>query len=1236
MKIYTNQNNTSTLKLLIAANLAGKKVELVAASFEDDVFAGPRQLPLLEVDDNVSFFSSNAAAQYLFPVLDLSEDGQCQQLQEWEATRLQPCVSSVLTARSVPSDLKQALQALLATANEMLQKHKYISGPCVSSVLTSKSVPSDLKQALQALLATANDMLQKHKYISGDKLTPVDISVWSTLYPIYYNPDLKQTYVAECSHIVRWFDELAAAKAIQEAVKQWGGSATGPFGATSALGIPQAASLSTPVCSPDEGAAAELGPTAEEVEAAKDNWLNGLSKLQEPLLPGKLVLPVKGRKNILITSALPYVNNVPHLGNIIGCVLSADIFARYCRLCDYNTLYISGTDEYGTATETKALEEGLTPREICDKYFDIHNSVYRWFNIGFDYFGRTSTPQQTEIAQRMFLKLRDNGFVNSQSVDQLLCTNCDRFLADRFVEGTCPYPACGYENARGDQCDKCGKLITATELIQPKCKVCGHTPTIRPSEQLFIELGQCDKCGKLITATELIQPKCKVCGHTPTIRPSEQLFIELGQLEPSIRSWVTSAEKQWSPPARAVTRSWMREPLRARAVTRDLKWGVPVPVEGFTSKVFYVWFDAPIGYMSITQNATKEFEKWWKPDKEHDVKLYQFMAKDNVPFHAIMFPATLLGVNEGHVLVSHLFATEYLNYEDGKFSKSRGVGVFGSDAQDTGIPSDVWRFYLASIRPETSDSSFSWVELGTRNNSELLNNLGNFCHRSLSFCANAFKGRVPDLALTQSDYELIALVNREIIGRVPDLALTQADYELIALVNREIIAYVQHMEKGRLREALRHVLSISRIGNQHMQFQQPWLLLKGEDDDKKRGATAIGLCCQLVGLLCALLSPYLPETSRRLREQLNVKPETLRINPENPSFLQYLPSGHVIGKPEPLFAKIEPEVLEKLRAKYAGSQSDRAKQNGSTAVAELEEAVKQQGEKVRQLKASTKDKAVWQPEVTKLLELKKQLEAAQKAQAASPQKQAAPGGGDVSSLEKAVAEQGEKVRQLKASTKDKAVWQPEVSKLLELKKQLEAAQKAQAASPQKQAAPGGGDVSSLEKAVAEQADKVRQLKASTKDKAVWQPEVTKLLELKKQLEAAQKTQAASPQKSPAPQSIDASSLEKAVAEQADKVRQLKASTKDKAVWQPEVTKLLELKKQLEAAQKAQAASPQKQAAPQNNVSSSDASSLEKAVAEQADKVRKLKASTKDKAVWQPEVNKLLDLKKQLAALQINK
>ncbi|CAK1548881.1 unnamed protein product [Leptosia nina] len=951
MKIYTNENNTSTLKLLIAGNLAGARLELQKATLEDK-FPGPKCLPLLEVDEELTFFSSNAATQYLFPVLDLSQNGKCQQMQEWEATCLQPAVTTVLSGKTA----------------------------------------SDVKQVLQSLLLMVDGLLKKHKYIIGDKLSAADISIWSTLYPLIYNSDTKQAYLSECPNILRWAEELNTAKAFQEAVKQWGGNVSGPFSSNSALGIPQITNLPTPVGSPDD---VPVGVTQEEADLAKENWLNGLDKLQPPLKQEKLVLPVKGRRNVLITSALPYVNNIPHLGNIIGCVLSADIFARYCRLCDYNTLYISGTDEYGTATETKALEEGLTPRQICDKYYEIHNSVYRWFNIGFDYFGRTSTPEQTEIVQNLFMKLLDNGFMSTQSVEQLFCEKCERFLADRFVEGTCPHPGCAYDGARGDQCDKCGKLINAVELIEPRCKV---------------------------------------CSHRPTVRPSEQLFIELGQLEPSIRTWLASVEGGWSGPARAVSRAWLRDGLRPRAVTRDLKWGVPVPMDKYRHKVFYVWFDAPVGYASITQCATKHYEKWWKPDKEYDVKLYQFMAKDNVPFHAIMFPASAIGANQGHKLVDYIFATEYLNYEEGKFSKSRGVGVFGTDAQETGIPSDVWRFYLASIRPETSDSSFNWTELCTRNNSELLNNLGNFCHRSLSFCANTFKGLIPEMQLTKTDYELFALVNREVVGKI-------------------------------------------------------------------RGATAIGVCCQLVALLCTLIAPYMPDTSRKLRAQLNLGDTSFRINSSNPSLIQYIPIGHKIGKPEPLFTKIEQELVDQMRTKYAGTQADRAKQNGevkgdkSSNVAELEQAIAKQGEKVRQLKAATKDKSVWQPEVNILLDLKKQLTIAQ-----SQPKPTHTHDSDVASLEKAVALQGDKVRQLKSSTKDKSVWQPEVEKLLDLKKKLAAAQSNTQATP---VANSTESIADLEKAIAEQGDKVRKLKGSTKDKSVWTPEVNILLDLKKRLAAAQ-------------------------------------------------------------------------------------------------------------------------------------
>lgn len=313
------------------------------------------------------------------------------------------------------------------------------------------------------------------------------------------------------------------------------------------------------------------------------------------------ILPVKGKKNVLITSALPYVNNVPHLGNVVGSVLSADVYSRFSKLRDRPTLYICGTDEYGTATETKALETGQTPQELCDEFHVKHKEIYEWFEIGFDYFGRTSTKKQTEIVQDIFLKLHENDFLEERTTKQPYCEKHDSFLADRFVEGTCP--KCNYDDARGDQCDKCGSLLDPFELVNPRCKV---------------------------------------DGATPVPRDTTHVFIRLEKLESDIDKWFQNAHKKYGWPQNGVsiTQSWLTKGLESRSITRDLKWGVPVPLPGYEKKVIYVWFDACIGYPSITANYTDEWEQWWKnPD---DVTLYQFMGKDNVPFHTGSCAAMIL------------------------------------------------------------------------------------------------------------------------------------------------------------------------------------------------------------------------------------------------------------------------------------------------------------------------------------------------------------------------------------------------------------------------------------------------------------------------------------------------------------------------------------------------------------------------------------------------------------------
>ncbi len=559
--------------------------------------------------------------------------------------------------------------------------------------------------------------------------------------------------------------------------------------------------------------------------------------------PHKKASAEKGRR-ILVTSALPYVNNVPHLGNIIGCVLSADVFARFCRSRGYETLFVCGTDEHGTTTETKAIEEGVSPREICDKYYAIHKRIYEWFGCSFDAFGRTSKPVHHRITKDIFAALHDNGFIVRATVEQSFCEKCGRFLADRFVEGECPH--CGAAGARGDQCDACGKLLTPTELKNPACKL---------------------------------------CKSTPIVKKSTHLFLDLGKLQPELEKWVGEASSRgwWPDNARMVTDGWFREGLKPRAITRDLSWGVSVPLKGFEQKVFYVWFDAPIGYISITADARDDWERWWK---DKDVELFQFMAKDNIPFHTILFPATLLGTRQTWTMLHHISSTEYLNYEAGKFSKSRNVGVFGNDVMSTGIPADVWRYYLLVNRPEKADTTFLWDDFGEKLNNELAANIGNFVNRVLSFLNRFAESRVPDATLSP-DEEAFWNEARE---------------------KEQLITGM--LEQVRLREALREVMALSKLGNAHFQKSEPWRLLAKEP---ARAHASLNVLAHLVKDLAILISPFLPVTSQRIFHQLNLSQRTwhdlgaLSIEP-----------GHVVGQAEPLFTPIEQGALQELRQRFCG------------------------------------------------------------------------------------------------------------------------------------------------------------------------------------------------------------------------------------------------------------------------------------------------------------------------------
>ncbi|KAF7836516.1 putative methionine--tRNA ligase [Senna tora] len=634
-------------------------------------------------------------------------------------------------------------------------------------------------------------------------------------------------------------------------------------------------------------------------------------------------LPIPGKRNVLITSALPYVNNVPHLGNIIGCVLSADVFARYCRLRGYNAIYICGTDEYGTATETKAMEEKCSPKEICDKYHAIHKQVYDWFNISFDEFGRTSSPQQTEVCQAIFKKILENNWLSENTMQQLYCDTCERFLADRLVEGICPTPGCEYDSARGDQCEKCGKLLNPTELRSPRCKVCQRSPRIRDTNHLFLEL--------------------------PLLKDKLEKYIN-----------EMSVAGSWSQNAVQTTNSWLREGLKARCITRDLKWGVPVPHEKYRDKVFYVWFDAPIGYVSITSCYTSDWEKWWK--NPENVELYQFMGKDNVPFHTVMFPSTLLGTGENWTLMKTISVTEYLNYEAGKFSKSKGIGVFGNDAKDTNIPVEVWRYYLLTNRPEVSDTLFTWPDLQAKLNSELLNNLGNYVNRVLSFVA-----KPPG----QGYGSIIPTIPDDVRADSHEPTKKLAD-KVAAYVEQ----YIEAMEKVKLKQGLKIAMSISSEGNGYLQESQFWRLYK---ENQSLCSLVMKTAVGVVYLLACLLEPFMPSFTLEVFKQLDLSPEVhLSLCDEKGDVdrvkrpWEIVSAGHKIGTPQPLFKELKDEDVEFYRKKFAGSQADRlvraeAEAEAGKVAEQLKKTKVSDGNgKKKQSKSSNepKNKAAAEPEIS--------------------------------------------------------------------------------------------------------------------------------------------------------------------------------------------------------------------------------------------------------------------------------
>ncbi len=519
----------------------------------------------------------------------------------------------------------------------------------------------------------------------------------------------------------------------------------------------------------------------------------------------------------------------------------------------------------------RALEEKCTPQELCDKYHAIHAEIYRWFNISFDLFGRTTTKLQTEITQDIFLKLHQNGFLQERMTTQLYCEQHHSFLADRFVEGECP--ACGYVDARGDQCDLCGKLLESLELKNPRCKVDGATPLTRDTKHIFLELDK-------------LQPEI------------EKFFHE-------------SAEKgAWSSNGKQIVSAWLREGLQPRSITRNMKWGTEVPLPDYQDKVIYAWFDACIGYVSITASYTDQWEKWWR---NPDVQLHQFIGKDNVIYHAVLFPGSQIGTGDAWTKLHHLSTTDYLTYEGGKFSKSRGIGVFGDSAKKTGVPSDVWRYYLLSHRPESGDTEFTWDSFISCNNNLLLKNFGNFVNRVLKFVNSS---HCNNIVPNWTEYH-------------------EASFDAWKEeVNQLLAQYIQELDAVKLRAGLATVLHISQLGNSFLQSNK--LDNNLAVNESAKCAAVVGLAINLIHLLASIVSPYMPETAKSINTQLRMDP-LLIPDHWNADSIQ---PGHEIGKAEYLFSRIKPEKADEWRKEFGSDEAKKVREEEAQVKAKRSAAMK--------------------------------------------------------------------------------------------------------------------------------------------------------------------------------------------------------------------------------------------------------------------------------------------------------
>lgn len=539
----------------------------------------------------------------------------------------------------------------------------------------------------------------------------------------------------------------------------------------------------------------------------------------------------------LVTAALPYANGGVHIGHLAGVYVPADIYVRYLRLKKREVLFICGSDEHGVPVTIRARKEGCTPQEVVDRYNKIIRESFEGFGISFDFFGRTTSEVHKKTASDFFRTLYDKGEFVEQESEQYYDEEAHTFLADRYITGECPY--CHAEGAYGDQCEKCGTALSPTELINPRSTVSGSKPVLRKTKHWYLPLDK----------------------HQQWLEP-----------------WITKEHTEWRTNVMGQCKSWFDMGLKPRAVSRDLEWGIPVPVEGADGKVLYVWFDAPIGYISNTKELLpNDWEKWWKSD---DTRLIHFIGKDNIVFHCIVFPA-MLKAEGSYILPDNVPANEFLNLEDDKISTSRNWAVWLDEyLRDLPGKQDVLRYVLTANAPETKDNNFTWKDFQARNNNELVAVYGNFVNRALQLTKKYYDGVVP-AAGELTDYD------RQTIAEFKDV---KAEVERL-------------IENFRFRDAQKEAMNLARIGNKYLADSEPWKVIK---TDPERVKTVLNLSLQLVANLAIAFEPFLPFSSQKLRMMLNMD----EVEWDRLGATDLLPEGHVLGAPALLFEKIEDSVVE--------------------------------------------------------------------------------------------------------------------------------------------------------------------------------------------------------------------------------------------------------------------------------------------------------------------------------------